>query len=1155
MWVTPEEVGFAKTLWVSEMANPYFILQRRKGHGTKGFSSIFVGTIDSVFDSKPLPYRILLQASAEKNHTLIASAYSRDEIMSNWEWLEKNIVPSLVSFDSEDELKNFVTCKVESLVAQKNFDTVQDLESFQYKVASVKFSRLFNMPEEEKLVNYYSCCYWKKRLPCQGWLYLSVNHMCFHSQLFGKDVKLVIRWVDVMQIEKNDSLVFPESISVSTRGQAHNFSMFLKPDGTFALMQQLANLAMKKLISEESFSADEGLVRKLSKNVPKKPSYLKRDLDARAHSEAYRTTFRLPLNEKLDGTTECSLWLPYSKQHVWGKMYLSSNYICFESQVKFLVSLVIPLREMSVLEKVNFTKNIKNALLITTKEKVNFIFGDLEDLDFVVQKVSELLAKVPEIQHSFYDRFKVERSNSNMSFKDDSGDAWEIQQPLYKLFQKNGDHFNYIVEENKMQLWKTHFEEYGRGISAYRTNKDHELVLKGIPAQLRGELWMVFSGAINELEVYPGYYACLVKQSQGKPSLAAEEIERDLHRSLPEHPAFQSEVGINTLRRVLTAYAWRNPSVGYCQAMNIVSSVLLLYCSEEEAFWLLVALCERLLPDYFNTKVVGALIDQGVLEHLTKEHLPEIHAKLVPFGVLSMISLSWFLTIFLSVISFESAVNIMDCFFYDGAKVVFQIALTILEDNKEDLLASRDDGEAMTVLTKYLENVVNQSEHSGFVSYQNDPPYYEKRKIDVHTLINNAYSNYGFITSFMIEQLRMKQRLRVVQDLEDTNRRNMIRSVLYDDIVKTFFSHQELDDVYTFLKEKQLSQQYWSRALVCNNHDKYDPTVPFYEQCLIDYDLFKIFFDLLSPWGRGENAKILCTKLFKLMDADEDNMLNFLEFVQLLALLCKSDVETKLKALFLAHLLQNAAETDSESESVSGDAEVAAEAEEFFSSLESEAQIQPLNSTMSTESSHSSEEGTSMHTSQLSTTLPDCSSVRNLRNYLISPDKYKVNSLPAMNQEQFIQLWKSLYDMFAKHVDEQQIYHSIATVGTLLLQIGELGTTIQSIEEMSLEGNPGMSSLQTVVRDSPMESSLSSVEDSESVCLNSSSDQSTSSSQRHSSRTVTSGSGNLFDKDWCISFEQFQGTLHTQQSLISAFDMKINMSSEIESYRKHYEIC
>jgi hypothetical protein len=70
-----------------------------------------------------------------------------------------------------------------------------------------------------------------------------------------------------------------------------------------------------------------------SKNVPKKPSFLKRDLDARAHSEAYRLLFRLPAAEKLDGVTDATLWTPYNKRHVWGRMFLSQNYLCFESRV------------------------------------------------------------------------------------------------------------------------------------------------------------------------------------------------------------------------------------------------------------------------------------------------------------------------------------------------------------------------------------------------------------------------------------------------------------------------------------------------------------------------------------------------------------------------------------------------------------------------------------------------------------------------------------------------------------------------------------------------------------------------------------------------------------------------------------------------------
>lgn len=76
---------------------------------------------------------------------------------------------------------------------------------------------------------------------------------------------------------------------------------------------------------------------------------------------------------------------------------------------------------------------------------------------------------------------------------------------------------------------------------------------------------IVLAGAVNDMATNPGYYAEVVEQSLGTCNLATEEIERDLRRSLPEHPAFQSDTGISALRRVLTAYAYRNPKIGYCQ--------------------------------------------------------------------------------------------------------------------------------------------------------------------------------------------------------------------------------------------------------------------------------------------------------------------------------------------------------------------------------------------------------------------------------------------------------------------------------------------------------------------------------------------------------------------------------------------------------------
>lgn len=119
-----------------------------------------------------------------------------------------------------------------------------------------------------------------------------------------------------------------------------------------------------------------------------------------------------------------------------------------------------------------------------------------------------------------------------------------------------------IKQEAKEKQWELHFAEYGRGITMYRTTETAKLIVQGIPQTLRGEVWLTFSGAFNEMATNPGLYRFLVDKSLNKSCQANEEIERDLHRSLPEHPAFQSCVGINALRRILSAYAYRNPQIG-----------------------------------------------------------------------------------------------------------------------------------------------------------------------------------------------------------------------------------------------------------------------------------------------------------------------------------------------------------------------------------------------------------------------------------------------------------------------------------------------------------------------------------------------------------------------------------------------------------------
>lgn len=80
-------------------------------------------------------------------------------------------------------------CPLQGIIAEenKNLQPQGDEDPGKFKEAELKMRKQFGMPEGEKLVNYYSCSFWKGRVPRQGWLYLTVNHLCFYSFLLGKE--------------------------------------------------------------------------------------------------------------------------------------------------------------------------------------------------------------------------------------------------------------------------------------------------------------------------------------------------------------------------------------------------------------------------------------------------------------------------------------------------------------------------------------------------------------------------------------------------------------------------------------------------------------------------------------------------------------------------------------------------------------------------------------------------------------------------------------------------------------------------------------------------------------------------------------------------------------------------------------------------------
>lgn len=221
------------------------------------------------------------------------------------------------------------------------------------------------------------------------------------------------------------------------------------------------------------------------------------------------------------------------------------------------------------------------------------------------------------------------------------------------------------------------------------------LVRRGIPVAFRSVIWPNISlSKLVRRRFQSDHYSQLVAESASLEGKILEDIEKDIDRTFPGHGYFNrlNSDGTSCLRRVLRAYAVHHPEVGYCQSLNFVAGMMLLFMAEEEAFWLLVTVVEELLPpDYFSHSMVGAHVDQSVLAYIVRTRLPKLHKTLENAQLdLQLISLQWCLCLFVNTLPPESALRVWDIFLNEGAKTLFRVSLAMLKLNEPTLTAIKD---------------------------------------------------------------------------------------------------------------------------------------------------------------------------------------------------------------------------------------------------------------------------------------------------------------------------------------------------------------------------------------------------------------------------------------------------------------------------------
>ncbi|KMZ64904.1 hypothetical protein ZOSMA_345G00210 [Zostera marina] len=212
----------------------------------------------------------------------------------------------------------------------------------------------------------------------------------------------------------------------------------------------------------------------------------------------------------------------------------------------------------------------------------------------------------------------------------------------------------------------------------------------GIPDCLRGLVWQLISGSRDLLLMNPGVYEQLVIY---ETSASEMDIIRDISRTFPSHIFFQQRHGLGqrSLYNVLKAYSVYDRDVGYVQGMGFVAGLLLLYMSEEDAFWLVVALLKGAVhaPMEGLYQVGLPLVQQYLFqfEHLVKEYMPQLGEHFSEEMINpSMYGSQWFITVFSYSFPFPLVLRIWDIFLYEGIKIVFQVGLALMRCCHDDLV-------------------------------------------------------------------------------------------------------------------------------------------------------------------------------------------------------------------------------------------------------------------------------------------------------------------------------------------------------------------------------------------------------------------------------------------------------------------------------------
>ncbi|EPY49720.1 GTPase activating protein Gyp2 [Schizosaccharomyces cryophilus OY26] len=511
--------------------------------------------------------------------------------------------------------------------------------------------------------------------------------------------------------------------------------------------------------------------------------------------------FRLTKQEEIIIGSSCEI--KYNDLLIFGSIYISTSFLCFHS-LDLKTRFTFPLSTIRQVERTASDTNVFVFDLITVHNQTIHltINGTRQQSELFCDRLIRQLrltsheaGDVTEFLHALasekllHSGLSIKNNNENQATSDHGYNSTGLGMQFGFPSKLIDPEFNSErAEKEEIDQWKKYFLENGANFNFVQTPSFIKLIQNGIPDNLRADIWETCSGSLYWRWKSKGFYYNNVHKVLAETCEYSDEIERDLSRSLPSYPAYQSSTGIDALRKVLRFYSGVNSDMGYCQAINIVVAALLVYCTEEQAYFLFSQLSELYIPGYYGKLIHGLLLDLTVFEYVLQQALPHLYQKISEMKMdLKLITINWFFSLFIKDLRLDYAMRILDYFITNGPCVLFQTALALFKINAQGILNAADDASIMKVFQDCFANI-NSEYLTTEIGSTNSKPI----SCTFSQLQAIAFEYFDFITNSYILAKRTEFRETVLTSLKLFTKRSHLRG-LYQ---QTNLSNTDLEYLY-----------------------------------------------------------------------------------------------------------------------------------------------------------------------------------------------------------------------------------------------------------------------------------------------------------------------------------------------------------------------